>query len=116
MYLPLLAKKYHITTLAQLRRVILSGHLNHRLLRKHASESVFAEVICDNVNPCIIDKSCISLDNKTEAKFVCFCYLCVDNQSIGSKKVFDKTTAAQVHGANFVVFDFLEDDNYSESL
>ena len=28
------------------------------------------------------------------------------------KKVFDKTIAAQVHGSNFVVFNFLENDDF----
>ena len=32
----------------------------------------------------------------------------MDSQSIGPNIFFDKTTAAQVHGSNFVTFDFLE--------
>ena len=31
---------------------------------------------------------------------------------IGSKKVFDKAIAAQVHGSNFVILNFLENDNF----
>ena len=38
--------------------------------------------------------------------------LCKDSQSIGSKNVFDKTIAAQVHGSKFVIFDFLENDDF----
>ena len=45
-----------------------------------------------------------------------FRYLCKESQSIGSKKVFNKTIAAQVHGSNFVIFYFLENDDFSGTL
>ena len=40
------------------------------------------------------------------------CYLCKESQSIGLKKVFDKTIAAQIHGSNFVIFNFLINDGF----
>ena len=41
-----------------------------------------------------------------------FYYLCQESQSIGSKEVFDKAIAAQVHGSNFVMFNFHENDDF----
>ena len=47
-----------------------------------------------------IDKPYISLDNKVEGE-----------SKYWIKKVFDKTIAAQVQGSNFVIFNFLENDD-----
>ena len=60
--------------------------------------------------PYPIDKPYISLNNKVEPSF--FRYLCKESQSIGSKKVFNKTISAQVHGSNFVIFKFLKNDDF----
>ena len=45
-----------------------------------------------------------------ETQFLC--YHCKENQSIGPTEVFDKAIAAQVHGSNFVIFNFLENDDF----
>ena len=67
--------------------------LNH--LKEHL-------IIGDNVKPCPIDKPYISLDNKVEAQIL---LLSLKRESkYWTKKVFDKTIAAQVHGSNFVFF------------
>ena len=41
-----------------------------------------------------------------------FCHLCYDSQSFGSEKAFDITIAAYVHGSNFVILNFLENDDF----
>ena len=40
------------------------------------------------------------------------CHLCYDSHSFGSEKVFDKTIAAKVYGSNFVIFHFLENEDF----
>ena len=51
-----------------------------------------------------------SLDNQVETQFI---LLSLQGESkYWIKKVFDKTTAAQVHGSNFVVFNFLKNDDF----
>ena len=66
--------------------------------------------IGDNVNPCPIDKPYISLVNKVETQFL---LISLQRESkYWIKKVFDKTIAAQVHGSNFVIFNFLENSNF----
>ena len=61
----------------------------------------------DNVNPCPIDKPYISLDNKI------IILLSLQRESkYRTKKVFRKTIAAQVHGSNFEISSFLENDDF----
>ena len=62
--------------------------------------------IGDNVNLCPIDMPYISLDNKVESHFL---YICKESK-YRIKKVFDKAIAAQIHGSNFVIFNFPEND------
>ena len=64
----------------------------------------------DNANPCPINKPYISLDNKVETQFLS---LSLQRESkYWIKKVFNKTIAARVHGASFVIFNFLENDDF----
>ena len=58
----------------------------------------------------MIDTPYISLDNKIESQFLLLSFN--ESQSIGSKQVIDKTIAAQVHGSNFEIFNFLENDDF----
>ena len=62
--------------------------------------------IGNNVNPCPIDQTCISLDNKQEIHFFLLSLQILSKYWI--KKVFNKTISAQVHGSNFVIFNFPE--------
>ena len=66
--------------------------------------------IGDNVNPCPIDKPYISLVNKVETQFL---MIYLQRESKYWIKIFlDKTIAAQVHGSNFVIFNFLETGDF----
>ena len=66
--------------------------------------------IGDNVNTCPIDKPYILLDNKVETQFLLI--FLQGESKYWIKKVFDKTIADQVHGSNFVIFNFLENDDF----
>ena len=57
-----------------------------------------------------IDKPYISLVNKVEAQFLLISWQRESKYWI--KKLFDKTIAAQVHGSNFVIFNFLENGDF----
>ena len=66
--------------------------------------------VCHDRNPCPIDKTYNSLDNKAEPQFL---LLSLQGESkYWIKKVFDKAIAAQGHCSNFVIFSFLENDDY----
>ena len=65
----------------------------------------------DNVNPCPIETPYISLDNKVETQFLLITFQ--REYKYWNKKSFDKTIAAQVHGSNFVIFNFLENGDFS---
>ena len=70
--------------------------------------------IGDNVSPCTIDKPYISLVNKVETQFL---LISLQRESkYWIKKVFDKTIAVQVHGSNFVIFNFIENGYFSVTL
>ena len=89
-------------------------HLLEHILLKifKGTPDIFS--IGDYVNPCPIDKPYISLDNKVETQFL---LLSLQRESkYWIKKVFHKTIAAQVHGSNFVIFNFLENDTFFPEL
>ena len=57
-----------------------------------------------------MDKPYISPVNKVEAQFL---LISLQKESkYWIKKVFDKTIAAQVHGSNLVIFNFLENGDF----
>ena len=52
----------------------------------------------------------LNTDNKVETKFL---FISLQRESkYWIKKVFDKTITAQVHGSNFVIFNFLENGDF----
>ena len=57
------------------------------------------------MNPCPLEKPYISLVNKVETPFL---LISLQRKS----KSFYKTIAAQVHGSNFVSFNFLENGDF----